>query len=78
MGDSSLNQLAAVAVARFARSVLLTFVILGFRFASPQALCFHPLRGLITKTKAGHRDSSLLLIRSISFALKSSSLRVVA
>ena len=23
----------------------LTFVSLGFRFASPQALCFHPLRG---------------------------------
>jgi hypothetical protein len=23
-----------------------TFAILGFRFAPPQALCFHPLRGL--------------------------------
>ncbi len=33
------------AIARFACSVFLSFVILGFRSAPPQALCFHPLRG---------------------------------
>ena len=47
MGDSESWQIAAFcAIARFACSVLLRFVILGFRSAPPQALCFHPLRGL--------------------------------
>jgi hypothetical protein len=33
------------AIARFARSVFLPVVNLGFRCAPPQALCFHALRG---------------------------------
>jgi len=33
------------AIARFARSKVFSWIILGFRFPSPQALCFHPLRG---------------------------------
>jgi len=36
----------ACTIARFARSSFLRCGVLGFRFAPPQALCFHPLRGL--------------------------------
>jgi len=42
------------------------FVILGFRFASPQALCFRPLRGLEIKTHNALR--TLLRIRPMEIA----------
>jgi hypothetical protein len=45
VGDKLLCIRHCWAIARFARSALLTFVVLGFRFAPPQALCLHPLRG---------------------------------
>ena len=47
VGDSHLSKVncGVSAIARFARSVFLFVVNLGFRCAPPQALCFHPLRG---------------------------------
>src|SRR5713226_7551412 len=42
---SSRANSSVCAVGRFARSVFFRLVILGFRFAPPQALCFYPLRG---------------------------------
>jgi hypothetical protein len=42
---ASRMDLGSGAVARFARSIFQYLFILGFRFAPPQALCFHPLRG---------------------------------
>jgi hypothetical protein len=53
-----ISELGACAIARFARSVFILVIDLGFRFAPPQGgvpsraarlgcetLCFHPLRG---------------------------------
>jgi len=44
----------------------LAFVILGFRFAPPQALCFHPLRGFGTNVRRHH-----LFTISFSLSLRS-------
>ena len=42
-------------VARSAGLNIFTDAYLGFRFAPPQALCFHPLRGLLLIVKIGVR-----------------------
>ena len=42
---------------RASRAPFLTFVNLGFRFAPPEALCFHPLRGFCNLAVAWFRAS---------------------
>jgi hypothetical protein len=48
VGDSHfiMSDFIRVLIARSARSRVLLSDLLGFRFAPPQALCFHSLRGL--------------------------------
>jgi hypothetical protein len=43
--DSIISKSGALRYRTFHALGSLTFVSLGFRFASPQPLCFHPLRG---------------------------------
>jgi len=42
-GRQPIKDLEVAAAARCARFGSFSLLILGFRFASPQALCFHPL-----------------------------------
>jgi hypothetical protein len=50
----------ANSIGRFAGSAVFMLVILGFRFAPPQALCPHPLRGLKTEVRV---ERGIYLIR---------------